>query len=130
MRTLNRVELIGNVGSDPEVRETTKGTPVANVSLATNDGWGDHEETTWHRIVAFGKRADIVAEYVRKGQPIYVDGELRKRTYEAADGSERHAVEVVAEEIILLGRAPRDAREGPGGQPAGATADPDDSLPF
>src|SRR5690554_263767 len=101
-RGINKVILIGNLGSDPDTRYMPNGTAVANVSLATSDSWKDkdtgqlQERTEWHRVVFFGKLAEIVGQYLRKGSKIYVEGRLQTREWEK-DGIKRYTTEVVVD---------------------------------
>ena len=107
-RSLNQVQLIGNLGNDPEVRSTTGGSRVATFSLATSYEWknqsGDKQEKTqWHRVVVWGKLADIVEEYVHKGDKLYVSGRIEYRQWEDKDGQTRYSTEIIAESMIMLG---------------------------
>jgi single-strand DNA-binding protein len=101
-RTVNSAVVLGNVGADPVVRETAKGTKVASFSVATTDGWGDNEKTNWHRVTAWGKLAEIVEQYVTKGDKIYVSGRIDYGSYEK-DGVTVYTVEIIAEDVTLLG---------------------------
>ena len=100
-RGINKVILIGNLGQDPEVRYTQSGDAIANVSLATSETWKDkntgepQERTEWHRVVFFGKVAEVVKEYLHKGSKIYVEGQLRTRKWQGQDGQDRYTTEVV-----------------------------------
>ncbi len=102
-RGVNKVILIGNLGADPEVRYMPSGDAVANVSLATSESWKDRntgetqERTEWHRVVFFGKLAEIVKQYVHKGSKIYVEGKLRARKWQGQDGQDRYTTEVVVD---------------------------------
>jgi len=107
-RSLNKVSLIGNLGRDPELRFTQGGRAVANFSMATTDSWQDkegnnQERTEWHKIVVFGKLAEICNQYLSKGRQIYIEGRLQTRDYEDRDGNKRYVTEVVANEMIMLG---------------------------
>lgn len=101
-RGVNKVILIGNVGGDPEVRYMPNGNAVANITLATTDSWKDkqtgqqQERTEWHRVVFFGRLAEIVGEYVRKGSKLYVEGRLQTREWEK-DGVKRYTTEIVVD---------------------------------
>lgn len=101
-RGINKVILIGNLGNDPDVRYMPNGNAVANVSLATTDSWKDREtgqlqeRTEWHRVVFFGKLAEIVGQYLRKGSKIYVEGRLQTREWEK-DGIKRYSTEIVVD---------------------------------
>jgi len=113
-RGLNKVMLIGRLGSDPEIRYTQDGTPVANFSLATDspikrgDQW--ESETEWHRIVAWRRLAEICNEYLSKGRLVYVEGRLRTRSWEDRDGNKRWTTEIIARDIQIL--EPKGATEG------------------
>lgn len=111
MASLNRVELIGNLGRDPEVRATPSGEKVANLSLATNRRWRDaagelQEATDWHRIVVWGDRAEAAAMYLHRGSLVYVEGRLSTRSWEDDGGVKHHTAEVVTTDIQFLDRKP------------------------
>ncbi len=116
-RGVNKVILIGNLGSDPEVRYTPSGSAVANVNLATSESWRDktsgelQDRTEWHRIVFFNRLAEIVGEYLHKGSKIYVEGSLRTRKWQDKNGIERHTTEIIANEMHIL-----DSRSGSSNQ--------------
>lgn len=109
MSTLrNRVQLIGNVGNDPEVKSFEGGKKVANLTLATNESYRNEkgekvEQTEWHRVVAWGKTAEIVEKYVTKGKEIAIEGKLTHRSYDDKNGEKRYITEVVVNEITLFG---------------------------
>lgn len=109
MSTLrNRVQLIGNVGNDPEVKTFEGGKKVANLTIATNESYRNEkgekvEQTEWHRVVAWGKTAEIIEKYVTKGKEIAIDGKLTHRSYDDKNGEKRYITEVVVNEITLLG---------------------------
>ncbi|MFC6097531.1 single-stranded DNA-binding protein [Flavobacterium qiangtangense] len=109
MSTLrNRVQLIGNVGNDPEVKTFEGGKKVANLTIATNESYRNDkgekvEQTEWHRVVAWGKTAEIIEKYVMKGKEIAIDGKLTHRSYDDKNGEKRYISEVVINEITLLG---------------------------
>jgi len=110
MRGINKVILIGNLGRDPEIRYTTSGQAVANFTLATTEGRtskdGDKQEyTEWHRIVAWGRLAEICGEYLSKGKMIYVEGSLRTRSWEDKEGKTRWTTEVIARNMQMLSPA-------------------------
>ena len=101
-RGINKVILIGNLGQNPEIRFTQDGKAIANLSLATSESWTDNqgqkqEKTEWHRVTVFGKLAEIVQQYVFKGSKIYVEGKLQTRKYQANDGTDRYATEVIVD---------------------------------
>lgn len=115
---LNRAMIIGNLTRDPESRTTPNGQSVCNFSVATSSQWTDasgqkQERTEYHNIVAWGKLADICTQYLGKGRKVYVEGRLQTREWEAQDGSKRSRTEIVAENMIMLDRAP--AGQGPAG---------------
>jgi single-strand DNA-binding protein len=107
MASLNKVQVIGHVGRDPEVRFTQSGDPVANFSVAATEKWngksGPEERTEWFSCVAFGKRAQVVRDYVTKGRQLYVEGKLQTEEWTDKDGAKRKSVKVIASQIILLG---------------------------
>jgi len=120
-RALNKVQLIGHVGKDPEYTFTSGGTAVATFRLATSESWKDkngalQESTDWHTIVVWNSQyrnlADIVHKMVHKGSRIYVEGKLKYRTYESRDGSKRTVTEIIADSIILLDAKPSGAESG------------------
>ena len=102
-RGVNKVILIGNLGADPEVRYMPSGDAVCNLSLATSESWRDkntgetQERTEWHRVVFFGKIAEVVKQYLHKGSKIYVEGKLRTRKWQGQDGQDRYTTEVVVD---------------------------------
>ena len=105
---VNKVILIGNLGSDPEVRYTPSGQPVANFNIATSESWTDktgqkQDRTEWHRIVVWGKLAELCGEYLGKGRQVYVEGKLQTRQWEDRDGNKRSTTEIQAREITFLG---------------------------
>lgn len=114
-RTVNRVILVGNAGSDPDVRETTSGTPVAHLSLATNRIFRKNGETQrrtdWHRLTFWRRQAETVGEYVRKGSRLYVEGHLEYGSFER-DGVAIPTVDVVVEQFVLLDPRPAEADVG------------------
>lgn len=109
MRGVNKVTLVGNLGADPEVRYTPAGSAVANIKVATSESWLDkqngnrEERTEWHRVVMFGKLAEIAAQYLKKGGQVYVEGKLRTRKWADNQGIDRYTTEVVAAEMQMLG---------------------------
>ena len=108
-RGVNKVTLIGNLGNDPEVRYGASGNAVANVSLATTESWRDkdsgeqQEKTEWHRVVFFGKLAEIVGEYLKKGRQVYVEGRLQTNKWQDKEGNDRYTTQIVANEMQMLG---------------------------
>jgi len=118
-RGVNKVILVGNIGQDPETRYMPSGGAVSNVTLATSETWKDkntgenQERTEWHRIVFYNKLAEIVAEYVKKGSKLYVEGRLQTRSWEQ-DGVKRYATEIIADQMQML-----DSRGAGGGSAGG-----------
>jgi single-strand DNA-binding protein len=107
MRGVNKVILIGNLGRDPEIRYTTNGQAVANFTMATsevrtNKDGNKVESTEWHRVVAWGRLAEICGEYLSKGKTVYIEGALRTRSWEDKDGKKRWTTEVVARNMQIL----------------------------
>lgn len=114
-RSLNKAILIGNLGQDPEIRTTGGGQRVAQFSLATTRTWNDQqgqkqEKTEWHRIVAWGRLVDVIERYVKKGDRLYIEGEIQYRQYEDKEGVTKYTTEINLREMIMLG-----SREGGGG---------------
>lgn len=108
MAGINKVLLIGNLGDDPEIKYTTSGSAVANFKIATSERWKDkdgnkQERTEWHRIVAFGRLAEICAEYLTKGKQVYIEGRIQTRQWDDKDGNKRYTTEIVANEMQMLG---------------------------
>ncbi len=108
-RGVNKVILIGNLGADPEVRYSPSGEAVAILRIATSETWKDkqtgqpQERTEWHRVVLFGKLAEIAGEYLRKGRQVYIEGALRTRKWQGQNGQDRYTTEIVAREMQLIG---------------------------
>ena len=105
----NRVQLIGRVGQDPEVKNLEGGKKVTSITIATNDVYykdnGDKvEQTEWHRVTAWGKTAEIIEKYVTKGKEIAIEGKLTHRTYEDKNGEKRYVTDIVVNEVLLLGK--------------------------
>jgi single-strand DNA-binding protein len=142
MAGINKVILIGNLGSDPEVRYTPDGTAVANFNIATSDEWTDKDtgerkkRTEWHRIVAWRKLGEICGEYLSKGKQVYVEGKLQTRSWEK-DGVTRYTTEVIASDVQFLGsrntgdtyRQSESARSQ-GYEESSRTTRQDDDIPF
>ena len=116
MASLNKVQIIGNLGRDPEVRYTPNGNAVCNVSVATTRQWKNkdsgerQEETEWHRVVFYDRLAEIAGEYLKKGRSVYVEGRLKTRKWTDKEGKDQYTTEVIATEMQMLG-----SREGMGG---------------
>ena len=153
-RSLNKVQLIGNLGRDPEVRSVANGSKVATLSIATGRRWKsqtgeDQEKTEWHRVVVWNNRgsglADVAERYLKKGDRVYIEGRIEYRTWEDRDGKTRYSTEIVGREMMMLsGRGGgSEAEPVPAGveEPAGAGSESfkdfpealdeeDDDLPF
>ena len=158
-RGVNKVILVGNLGADPETRYTASGGAVTNLRLATSDSWTDRqtnerrERTEWHRVVMFGKLAEIAEQYLRKGRQVYIEGSIQTRKWQGQDGQDRYTTEVVARDMQMLGGRGDTGGDsgddwnrpsGPPAQPSGASApargagyssggndpDLDDDIPF
>ena len=120
MSTLNKVTLIGYLGRDPETRSTAAGDAVAQFTLATTESWKDRatgekrESTEWHRVVLYRKLAEIAGQYLKKGSLVYVEGRLQTRKWTGKDDVERYVVEIIADDMRMLGSRPAgdDAGEG------------------
>jgi len=127
MFSLNKVQMIGHLGRNPEVRYTADGMAVATLTLATSRTWKDkggerREETEWTRVVLFGRLAEIAADFLSKGAQAYVEGQLRTRKWADKDGVDRYLTEVVADELLLLSKRQKDkpaAVKAPSGAAAG-----------
>ena len=103
----NRVQLIGNLGKDPEIRNLENGKTVANFSMATSETYRNTSgekitDTQWHNLVAWGKTAEIIEQYLQKGSEVAVEGKLIHRSYEAKDGQKRYVTEIVVDELLML----------------------------
>ncbi len=160
MASVNKVILVGNLGRDPEIRYLPSGDAVANVTIATSSKYKSKtgemvEETEWHRVTFFGKLAEIVGQYLKKGRSVYVEGRIKTRKYTDKDGVEKYATDIIANEMQMLGsregmgepsgddegaggyaRPPAAARPAPASKPATAAKpasgfdDMDDDIPF
>lgn len=119
MASLNKVTLIGNLGRDPELRQTQNGQQVAEFSIATSERWKDRggeqqERTEWHRIVVWGPQAELASKYLSKGRSVYVEGRIQYRDWTDKDGNKRTTTEIVASNLLFLGG---DSRRGPSDNP-------------
>ncbi len=145
-RGINKAIVVGNLGRDPEVRYSANGNAIANVTIATTDSWKDRqsgerqEKTEWHRVVFFGRLAEIAGEYLKKGSQVYVEGRLQTRKWEDRDGNERYTTEIVAADMQMLGGR-GGGGDGQGGSGSasefaegnsggGSSGDFDDDIPF
>ena len=102
-RGVNKAIILGNLGQDPEVKYTPAGKAVCNISVATTYKSGDKEYTEWHRVVFFGKLAEIVGQYLRKGSQVYVEGRIQTRKWQDQSGADRYTTEIIANEMQMLG---------------------------
>ena len=154
-RGVNKVIIVGNLGADPDVRYMPSGAAVANISVATSEGWKDkqtgemNERTEWHRIALFNRLGEIAGEYLRKGSKVYIEGRLQTRKWQDKNGQDRYTTEIIASEMQMLdsrggqgdfaggsqaprsnvAAAPVNTANAPTEQPA-STADFDDDIPF
>jgi len=145
--SVNKAILIGNLGRDPELKYTSSGKAVATFTMATTDRWTSQdgqkqEQTIWHNIVAWGRQAEVINEYLAKGRQVYIEGRIVNRSYDDKDGNKKYISEVVVQNFQFLG----GRGDGPGGgggggrqatpEPSGAgavgegTPPDDDDLPF
>ena len=151
-RGVNKAIIVGNLGRDPEVRYTASGSAVANVTVATSESWKDkqsgerQERTEWHRVVFFGRLAEIAEEYLKKGSQVYIEGSIRTQKWQDKEsGQDRYTTEIVARDMQMLGSrggdssgasdddyssATRSATASSGGGASGGDADLDDDIPF
>ena len=151
MASVNKAIIIGNLGRDPEVRYSPAGAAVCNITVATTSSWKDkesgekREETEWHRVVFYGRLAEIAGEYLKKGRPVYIEGRLKTRKWQNKEGQDVYTTEVIADQMQMLGgrddaepskapeRAKQAAQRAPasgGGMGEGNLADISDDIPF
>ena len=107
MASVNKVTILGNLGDDPELRETNSGSSVCQLSVATNERWKDkdgnsQERTEWHRVIVWGKQGESCAKYLEKGRSVYVEGRIQTRSWEDDDGNKRYVTEIVASDVQFL----------------------------
>lgn len=139
MSGINKVILVGRLGNDPEIRYTQQGTAVANFSLATSDNWTDkdgnrQEKTEWHRVVVWGKIAEICGQYLGKGRQVFVEGRLQTRQWDDKDGNKRYTTEINASTVQFLDRG-QDQASASGGMDQQPISAPDqlpieEDIPF
>jgi len=114
-RGINKAVIVGTLGRDPEIRYSSKGNAVVNLSVATNEAWKDREtgeakeRTEWHRIVIFGKLGEIASQYLKKGSQAYFEGRIKTSKWQDEGGNDRYTTEIVASEMQMLGRRPEKA---------------------
>ena len=108
-RGVNKAILVGNLGADPETRYSASGGAITNFNVATSDSWTDRqtnerrERTEWHRVVMFGRLAEIAEQYLRKGRQVYIEGRIQTRKWQGQDGQDRYTTEIVANDLQMLG---------------------------
>jgi single-strand DNA-binding protein len=129
MATFNKIILVGNLGRDPELRYTPQGTPVCSFSLATNERRKDksgefQDQTTWFRVTLWDKKAEIAAQYLTKGKPVYIEGRLRMDEYTDRDGKQRSTLEVTGTDMQFIGSRGDDTHH-----PPAASRERDDDVP-
>ena len=146
-RGVNKAIILGSLGQDPDIRYTASGAAVANISIATNEQWKDkesgeiQERTEWHRVVFFGRLAEIVGEYLHKGSQVYVEGRLQTRKWQDKEGKDRYTTEIVASEMQMLGsksdgttasfdQSQQPQQSAPATAAKGSDDDFDDDIPF
>lgn len=138
MASLNKVQIIGNLGRDPEIRYTQDNRPIANVSVATTESWKDQsgqkqEKTEWHRVVVFGNLAGVIEKYLKKGDSVYFEGKLQTRKWTGQDGKDNYSTEVVIDRggnMVMLGSGRGGASASDGGYGQSAPQDSyDQSAP-
>jgi len=123
-RGINKVILVGNLGNDPEVRYAQSGSAITTLSVATSESWKDkdgnpQERTEWHRVKAFGRLAEIMGEYLKKGRQVYIEGSLRTEKYTDKNGVEKYSTDIIADEMQMLGGMGEGGGGGGGGQRGG-----------
>ena len=151
-RGINKAIIVGNLGRDPEVRYTANGNAIANITVATTESWKDkqsgerQERTEWHRVVFFGRLAEIAGEYLKKGSQVYIEGSIRTQKWQDKEsGQDRYTTEIVARDMQMLGSrggeasgasddnysgGARSAGGSSGGGATGGDPDLDDDIPF
>ncbi|WP_462137593.1 single-stranded DNA-binding protein [Candidatus Mycalebacterium sp.] len=135
MRGVNKATIIGNVGSDPEMKYTGSGQAVANFSVATNESWttkeGEKQERTeWHKIVAWGRLAEICGQYLSKGKPVYIEGSIQTRKWEDKEGNTRYTTEIRARDMQFLDSKGDSAASAGGESASGEQLQPESSAPL
>ncbi|MFZ6672883.1 single-stranded DNA-binding protein [Undibacterium sp. Rencai35W] len=135
MASLNKVQIIGNLGRDPETRYMPSGDAMTSITVATTENWKDKatgekkEQTEWHRITFFGKLAEIAGQYLKKGSQVYVEGSLRTRKYTDKDGVEKYSTDIKADTMQMLGGRPGMGGGAPMDEYGGAPSAPRQSAP-
>jgi len=136
---VNKVILVGHLGADPDMRYTPSGQGVCELRLATSESWNDkngqrQERTEWHRIVVWGKRAEVCSKYLAKGRQVFVEGRIQTRNYDDKDGNKRYITEIIANDVQFLGGGARDGAAGAaggvrGGRSSGGSEDGPPPMP-
>ena len=135
MSGVNKSIILGHLGEDPDVKYSPTGSAVANMTIATSESWKDkntgekQEKTEWHRIVAFGKTAEVCGKYLKKGSLAYIEGKLQTRKWLDKEGKDRFTTEIVAEKIRMFGGQPQ-AQRTEDRAASQAQPEPDDDIPF
>ncbi len=117
-RSLNRAQIIGNLGTEPELRTLANGMSVGRLSVATSESWNDkntgeaREETEWHRVTLWGKLAEIASQYLHKGDKVFIEGKIRTRKWQDKEGLDRYSTEIHADNLLMLGGRPADTAPG------------------
>lgn len=117
MKGVNKAILIGNLGDDPTTRYTAAGAAITTITLATSESWRDKqsgeqkEKTEWHRVVFFNKLAEVAGEFLAKGSPVYIEGQIRTRKWQDQSGQDRYTTEIVAREMQMLGKKGSSAQK-------------------
>lgn len=135
---VNKVIILGNLGNDPETKFLPSGTAVTKLSVATSESWKDkqtgqkQERTEWHNVSAFGRLAEIMGEYLKKGSKVYIEGSLRTSKWEGKDGNDRYTTEIIANEMQMLDSKGGDSRpaQSAASQSVSDADSFDDSIPF
>jgi single-strand DNA-binding protein len=136
MASLNKIQIIGNLGNDPENRFTPDGRAITNISVATTDKWKDKttgkqkEATEWHRVVFFDRLAEIAAEYLKKGSSVYIEGKLQTKKWQDKEGQDHHTTQIVANTLQMLGGKSDGENKPQTKQPAPSLESMDDNIPF
>jgi single-strand DNA-binding protein len=140
MASLNKVLIMGNLGSDPELKRTPSGQAVATLNVATNESWTDkennrQERTEWHRIVVWGRQAEQCGQYLKKGRQVFVEGRIQTRSWEDQQGQKKFMTEIVAQTVQFIGSPGGRGEESPLPEPSGRDVEPpasisDDDVPF
>lgn len=136
-RSLNKVQLIGRLGRDPELKHTQNGTSYCRFSIATDEEWTDkntqekQSRTEWHNCVAWQRLAEICAQYLEKGRLVYVEGQIQSRQWEDQDGNKRTSYDIRIRDMVMLGGGRQESGGSGGGNPSGGRAEiSDDDIPF